>query len=991
MSTMYGGQDDQHGSTVRLTDDKLSASQTNGSSARKFTAQDIEHVDQVNIVGNSSHLVDHAVSLKKTAMTVDHVAGVARRALAVSRGLTQDTKIDGVTNSINVQADQIFLDQSVLGKEVGITVFGQDAVDSHKFVQDLISRTHSDFTSNNEQPDRVFHNDVVPEIDSVIVDMDKKKGTIDCFFATLKFSVPANKISNVKALKITRATIVDPTLTRGLGNLSLHGIDRIRSTRNSSRSKGDISLSSLEKRLVESHVPNAMTDLVPIDSNTNLRNSAEEKTSSTDNIDSSVSRDERTIAETMSLVERKHDQTEVIAGRYPKQTTNASLSVQTENPNDFRQIAIVSPDKLSSKQIGSSIQYSFEDTSISFGRGYMYYVTTVNTDLAESMRSAITTIVVEALRVPEMPKSLTAHVISNAACLLMSVNDQLVEKFEIYRKEVGTELTNKSKKARVISAVSGFTSSNVTMAPLPNGFSYLGDSLNSSRGGGSSFNDTTIVPGKRYVYRAFSVDVFGNKSESPAEVTLFFKDRGSNGGDLSKPYMTAEIDSKTKKMKLTFGCMDKRVVSLFLTRKDLTIKQKIFAAPGDVSINQLGLAKTGQGSNRFQGSRIIDTDRLRSWNGHFVNTGLEIVFVDNTVAFDHTYQYRLEGNDRYGNKTSIEISKSVLMNRHPMIDAPINVSANVVTTDSFRPGGVRVSWQDGNMSVSSESMLGSQSELVDMGVKNLYQVERRRTGDDKWFEFPLIAERTFVDPTALILGDEKQSYRPPVLVENETYTYRVKSIQSGAFVSNYSTPTSVFVGLPVLQPTNVVVASCDAKVRPFYTIINWETPAGSGEIDHWEIQKAVVNNYAAASMNMSDPDVFSDVQFYEFRNVSRESGRFRSMSSDNMSERSSNKMSGTYHFQDLQVTFGNTYFYRIRAAGLDGRLSGWTHGGMKVTNDSFEKKLESIMTVTEREELFSKKLPLVIKQNLLGEQSDTRSSSFSLNPEFSKNTPRTKF
>lgn len=989
MSIKYGSPE-AHPSTVPFTNDKLSTSLTNGTGARKFVAQDKLAPGKGEQVDNSQHLLDQASALKRTAMVADRVAELGRQALESSRALVAGTDPADPSRSIDVQPDQLLLDQSVLGTQVGFDVFGEPSLDSQRFTQEIISRTHSDLAGSKKQSDIVFFNDAVPELDSILVDMDRKKGIVDCFFATLKFSLPTFKVATgkIKAFKIMRSSTLTPSYSRNLGNLSLHGVETIRSSRNSARSKNGEKSAQLEKRLSESSVQNSLTDLVPIDQSTNSRNSAETTSVSVagTKVDASFQEDKRFVSLSLKQNPIDFSLSQVQVGRNP----DGSSTLISETSENFVQVAFCSPDKLSGQVIGPVVQYTFEDPTIVFGRGYTYYVLTLDEDMTESVRSALGSVVVEALRVPPRPREVHSYIVGTRAWLTMSVEDQLVEKFEIYRKEL-RKIPGKSNIARVISGASGYTTNQEEVESLPSGFVYLGDSLNDSRGG-SSFNDLTVVPGKRYEYRVFSVDVFGNKSESPTVSNLHYVDRGSRAVDLGRPYITAEVDSRSSKMKLTFGCLDERVIRLFLSRIDMTLHQQVFAAPGEVSVNKLGDAPAGQGSLRFQGSKITGTDRSRPWIGQFDSAASEIVFVDQTVTFDHTYQYRIEGVDRFGNKTSSEFSRPVFVGRHPMIAEPVNLKGEVVAGMSSSIAGVRLSWQDGNLSIPPEDLLGSQDKLADTLVRNLYQIERKSSGDDRWVEFPLISNKQFMDSTAQSLGNEVPSYLPPVILENQFYTYRIKAVQSGAFVSNYSTSIEVFTGMPVLTPSNVKISSCDSKLRPFYIVVNWSTPPGSGQIDRWEIERVAVNNYAASALNMADPTVFDKLKFTPFREINRESSRFRSMSSDNSVPTKTSKIfSGDHYFQDMQVSFGNTYFYRICAIGLDGRKSPWTYGGMKVTDDSFERKLDVLISQGELIELTGQNVPLTVKSNALGEQSDLESSSFVMNPSFSKPVTKAKF
>jgi hypothetical protein len=139
--------------------------------------------------------------------------------------------------------------------------------------------------------------------------------------------------------------------------------------------------------------------------------------------------------------------------------------------------------------------------------------------------------------------------------------------------------------------------------------------------------------------------------------------------------MLVEIDEKTNKMKITLHCDDRRVSALFLGRRDLTINQKAFVPPGQVSRLVQGTANSGQGSKRFEDIHLTDFSKDNSWTGYFENNGSEITFVDRSVSFDHTYQYQVYGVDRFGNKTSFEYSSPVFVNRQPLINAPLNLRA----------------------------------------------------------------------------------------------------------------------------------------------------------------------------------------------------------------------------------------------------------------------------------------------------------------------------
>jgi hypothetical protein len=255
--------------------------------------------------------------------------------------------------------------------------------------------------------------------------------------------------------------------------------------------------------------------------------------------------------------------------------------------------------------------------------------------------------------------------------------------------------------------------------------------------------------------------------------------------------------------------------------------------------------------------------------------------------------------------------------------------------------------------------------------------------------------------------------RPPFVQLNQTYVYRVQAYQTGGFISNFSKPAQVFSGNSVLSPANFRLVAGDTKVRPFFVMLNWETDSFSGIVDRWEIQRVEMNNFAASHLDTQSGTGLTELEWHDFRTVYSESSRFRSITADDDSvpipqgmsskpshdlasltsfQRSSETVSvsrpialtrgrgtivGANHFMDLSITFGNTYFYRIRAVSPNGDVSGYSYRGIKITDETFENRLATSLSQGEIASLASQAIPLRLVE------SESNENSFSLVPSFS--------
>jgi hypothetical protein len=609
------------------------------------------------------------------------------------------------------------------------------------------------------------------------------------------------------------------------------------------------------------------------------------------------------------------------------------------------------------------IEFSYVNATTEIGETYMYYVTTLDERAVESTRSRIVKVTMESVISPSPPLRVNWKQNSSYVVLsMLAVPTEDIEKFEIYRTDLTTRRPAVAVPIVVVSGKSGFTVDTETRDPIANGFSQIGEALN-SRTGGASFIDRTTVMGRKYVYRVYAVDVHGNKSQDPKVVVVFVNERGTRTRDLRRPTVLAEVDETTKQIKLTIGSDDKRLISYFIARRNLTLHERAFVVPTGPSRVKLGVGRP-YSNKKFEDTVLRSLDN--SWTGYFSNTP-SLVFADKTSRVDNIYQYAVFGIDEFGEKTSYEISPPIFVSSRPLVSRPLNVTPRTVS------GTLVVSWDDGNLDIDPLDRIGDRDVLAATAFRTLFQVERKKLGEEKWFQFPLVETR-FIEDKIGGTGEMAPAFRPPFLEVDAEYLYRVAAFQTGGFISNFSDPIAVNTFVPVTIPANFRVKTSDYKVEPFVVALNWDTLTGSGIVDHWTIERAEVNNYAAARLNVTNESDISKLSFTKLTDVLRESSRSRGRADDDWDKETSGSadirqlgvLSGQHHYLDSDVRFGNTYFYRIVAFGLNrGNQSRPLIRGVRVSDVSFDRKLNLLTTQSERDLLARSTEPLVIRTTAL--------------------------
>jgi hypothetical protein len=1004
------------------------------SSARKFTSPDsVQNNSPTDSVSNVEHVISALAGIKSLAISAENISALAKAEIARAEATILNLNSEPNLETRSQQGQFNESDVNALQRAVANAASAGLEKIGNTEIKDQMKRQAQLFIMNSRHqlmPIRPagsqarIVNQFVPELESITVDIDTAASTVDSFSATLLFNLPAASTGKVRGIRIFRAQLEKPIFTRPLSTLSAAGIDRLMTYRGR---KNQDDASAASARHVENDVPNSVGKLNSFDPFTGLRTSADGRAvmsappplagkpanqrffnvtfpDAMQHLDPSVLENINVLSNLKSNPDLNFNitllqpvtvgnilNTGLQLGQYQVDqvtefTSKTTTVVESGNKLDFQEIAYLTTDKIKGRRVQGRMEYTFKDSAIAFGQSYKYFIATVDNNMIQSQRSAISTVTVEGLRVPERPRSISSLIEQTRITLAITAADLLIEKFEVYRFEHDVNRT-KTATAMTIGDEAGFSTRFYKRDISSNNYLLIGECINPMKGG-AEFIDPFVKPGHFYTYRVYAVDIFGNKSESPLSTEIYVPDLQQQYTYLQKPALLAEVDAATSLMSITFSCDDKNVEKLQLERRDLTIGQTSFTVPTSPPRTVLGLQSVSK-SRRMLGELMTayagQPDDFH-WNGVFVNkTGSQQVFIDPAVQFDHIYQYRMYGEDRYGNKSSYAVTSPTMLVRRPFVNAPLDLSATLDVNSSSVIDSVTISWTEANLDIAAEELIGNQPDLEASRKRTLYSVQRKKKDDDNWQSFSLMTGTSLVDYVDWKgTGRTAPNYRPPYLELNKTYAYRVQAVQSGVFLSNFTAPVEVFVGFNVAEPANFTIRTPSTYLRPFYVMLNWDTRDSSGIVDRWEIQRCAVNNIAAARLNLKNQDEFSKLNFAEFRTVYRESSRFSGKVQDPLfSDKQiidQTIITGQHCFMDTQVDFGNSYFYRIRAISPEGTQSAWSYKGIKLTSTVFEQKWMPILTDEEKQILTQSMLPMLLAKG----PRIAPKSSLSMQPDFSK-------
>jgi hypothetical protein len=917
-------------------------------------------------ITNSSAAVDSALGMKSLAVAAAEAARQARNAPDPLSGERQDA--EAVVAAFSAEVSK------AIGSPVAIGEMQRGR---------LRERAAPSASPNSH----------VPQFDFVDVLFDRKKGSIDGFYALVKFSVSgqAARDGTLKAVKVFRADVSNEVV-RPLATISMLGLSRISSS--TSRKNANV-LEMHERRLREANRTSALTTLLsvdPIDGNRQAASSTPVTPGESGNsrtksksdkalagylkpgedigsLDSSVASNlnflrniqrSRGVQAMMSpenvgsavvdldtRAKLQIRQTEAL-GKLP--TAVGATIMQNANASGFRELGVFTFDAFKKTEVGGFLELSFEDVTVTFGKTYRYYIVSIDAGMNESLRSKIVSVTIAPTVAPASPAvSLITADRTGTSFVMLSSGSILPEKFEVYRRERFSERQEQSMQIRTSATKDGYTVGTETRDALSNGFIQVGEAQAGHDGSGI-FNDRRVRAGRTYDYSFYSVDSFGNKSQTPTTVEAYISDP-LRPRPLRAPSILAEPFPDGMKVSITNN--DDKAVAVLLSRRNMTVDRSRFTTPSQPLRSILGRQRDPISRSSYVGQHVVND----GWTGTFmVSKDQQIIFNDRFSRRDMTYQYRVVAVDRFGNESSAAFSSPAMVTLDPKLEAPVGLAA------AYDGSAVNLSWTDSNIDVDALDRIGSQDALADSAVRTLFQIERRPTGQDSWDRFPLVTGSMFSDP---VRSDQHPSSRPPWPKKGAEYQYRVSLIQTGSFVSDFSQPVTVKVVDRVSAPVAVSIKASDTKVRPFYVSLGWSTPEKSGVVDKWEIERAVLNNIAAARINLKNRTEIESLKFKARASIGRESSRGLARSIDpSMRDVSTARAAapGDHSFIDDDISFGNSYVYRLRAVGLDGITSQWIYRGVSVRDELFDAKLNSQITMKERVGLAASRAPLVRKK-----------------------------
>lgn len=1025
--------------------EKPRESLTNGSSARKYAAKDLvtNHPTSDHYSSNSEHLVSTASGLKTSAISAQEIVKHGLADLANIRA--QLFNVTGLKGSDIRTPGQSFNEHDLSVQQKNLTDRVHAGLGNHPIpaIDRMIKRTSQGIITHSMngafRPNTKGAGNSVnwhaPKIDHIRVDVQFNRSVHDVFQATMVYDVPISALSSgeIVAVRIFRATVDDPSL-KLRPRLSVQGAERLRSDLPRTRSKNQDYLGNFEQVMRELGIDNAITALNPFDPTRKRRTGAETINSTALDHhaahENQISRDrnavdlaswinpqsflnvDRSVITNIKSIKNMQDQNpnltnreigarvrvgsnmyhgnaaDKVKGEAIRQARVATATpspflLSNGNKLEFKEVAVISAEKLEGQLIGDYFESYYVDHTVTYGKQYLYYVLTVDRNMAQSQRSAIVKVTVDGYRHPGPVSRLAGYPINNSISLSMACDDMLVEKFEVYRKEL-TGAGHPAQAEIKVHGAGGFHTSLQISSRLTNGFMKIGECINGGKTG-STFYDRNARPGSRYVYRVLTVDVFGNRNSEAKELEVFYPE-ATKHIHLATPTIKSEIDAKTNKIRVTLTSDDTHIRALMLTRRDLTIGQNDFGIPG--SPERL---KMGQGDRARSKARFTDmilgptTDNKLSWNGFFdLAKDRNIVFVDKTVHIDHTYQYRVYGIDKFGNKTPMQTSGKVTVIDMAQVDTPRNLVGAIELDANGSVAGIKIRWEDAMVNYPAEDQLGNQEDLRQTSVRTLFQVERRASDEDIWHSFPMTSQLELMDsvrpviplppPAPLYPTMHPANYqsrallrnipihfqashspafvpspsRLPAVEMNKTYVYRVQAFQSGGFISNFSPQIAVTVAIPATDPVgfSCKLANGDTKVRPVQMVVQWTTPKDSGPVDYWEIEKSVINIYAAGNFSNANPDDFARVKYSPFKIVHLESQQDSSHVPGMIAPK------GYSYITDMDIPLGNMIFYRIRAhAAVGGSISSWIYTAFKIRDADYEAKQAAIAAEEERKRL----------------------------------------
>lgn len=792
-----------------------------------------------------------------------------------------------------------------------------------------------------------------PELDFVEVGNDRSFGVLDSFFSRIVFSISTEELANVSYFRVLRSSngrIDAPTPAfSAIADSSPLG-SRTKSTELSSNSAF---------RVGEIGVGNALTEFVRDDSftnqrvvvsssslrplppvvNTNRRSNSAASLLSIPNGDRSVVEDvvffvnQRTISPNTILSDPlKTGQKQGINILQGSAIGFSTTIISTGNSMGFSEVARIPATK--ARQVGAYTEFEYWDPSVIYGARYSYYVVSVSIIGFSSVRSRIVSADIVRTIPPSTPEVFFA-VLGNVPRFSAFCSGTFTDHIEVFRKGGPAPLSVQllSTKKSMIDRGSPVRTDS--------GFYHIGD-VGVGPARTCAFVDRNALPGQSLQYRIYSVDSFGLKSSTPFSCSIFLPDHG-HIAPLGTPSITAEQDVGDRIIRISISCDDPRVVSFILKRRELSTREASYRQPSDPAYFTFG--DTTPVRSRSRSGPSISQFSSKAWSGILRVVSGSAQFSDTAIEFDRIYQYSVYGVDVRGNSTSNVPAIPVFVAVKPISDAPTGLTGTLTFDSSGNPEGVLVKWTQGTIDFSPLDLMGNQDFLAANSQRSVFQVERRAVGSSNWDLMPATTGTSFFDPVSAVTAPK---FRPPYVIPNAEYEYRVIAMQSGAFISTHTSPVRVSITPEIVPPPVIFVRSTDTSIRPISIVISWQYDGIF--VDGWEIERAVTNKLFGARIPSMDSTVARELPYSNIGKITRESSRGLSISSDGRLF-DPKLFGGNRSFVDRDISMANSYFYRVRSLGINGIVSSWTYGGILLTDSPFDRKFMSSLSDDEKSAL----------------------------------------
>lgn len=267
--------------------------------------------------------------------------------------------------------------------------------------------------------------------------------------------------------------------------------------------------------------------------------------------------------------------------------------------------------------------YEFTDKNVKFGETYYYAISLVTTSFFETSTSAPVRINIEDLEFPDPPKFEISES-PNGAILFISTNvkSEDVVSFDVYRREENEETFE--KVANVL-----------------------------SEGNNVSFIDSTTIPGKKYYYKVYSVDFFGNVSRYSNEKFFTFDSIFSSKKDSLFP--SFKISSRDGVFYINLYKNSEDIVGYKIERKDVW---------------------------KFDNGYEIKEYNYIPWpNVNFFDQNGIVEFIDRGVSKGRTYSYRVTSVRKNGVSATYWVTPPLEVSDEIMYEA--NIKAQIPEPDVF--------------------------------------------------------------------------------------------------------------------------------------------------------------------------------------------------------------------------------------------------------------------------------------------------------------------